>query len=252
MPSPMRKVDRPAFSRPPARSATTPGTAVLFDDLPQAQWMLSDRGYDTDWYRDAFSDEGYNGLHSGPKIPPHPHRIRQAALPVPEPYRDYGGPSEGLAPRRHSLRSIPERLILRCCPRCHRHLLTLINESLAFTRPPAALVRVTDVGRCLAIELVRYRYIVARARRRDAAEASRQCRHAPSPRSDLVSCASDRPVRDTRMPPPPGWRAAATIVRPAFRPAWALWRCSATRRARLALPRYRPSCRSTARHRPPR
>lgn len=110
MPSPMRKVDRPAFSRPPARSATTPGTAVLFDDLPQAQWMLSDRGYDTDWYRDAFSDEGYNGLHSGPKIPPHPHRIRQAALPVPEPYRDYGAPSEALAPRRHSLRSIPERL----------------------------------------------------------------------------------------------------------------------------------------------
>ena len=29
------------------------GAAALLEDLPKAQWMLGDRGYDADWYRDA-------------------------------------------------------------------------------------------------------------------------------------------------------------------------------------------------------
>jgi len=29
------------------------GAAAPLDDLPPAQWMLDDRGYDADWYRDA-------------------------------------------------------------------------------------------------------------------------------------------------------------------------------------------------------
>ena len=29
------------------------GAAALFDTLPKAQWMLADRGYDADWFRDA-------------------------------------------------------------------------------------------------------------------------------------------------------------------------------------------------------
>ena len=29
------------------------GAAALLDDLAKAQWMLADRGYDADWYRDA-------------------------------------------------------------------------------------------------------------------------------------------------------------------------------------------------------
>jgi transposase len=97
------------------------GAAALLDDLPKAQWMLGDRGYDADWYRDA--------LHSGPKIPEHRHQIRQAPLPKPEPYRDYVRPSEGLASRRHTLRSMPDRLLFCHRPRRNRHLLALINES---------------------------------------------------------------------------------------------------------------------------
>jgi hypothetical protein len=27
--------------------------AVLLDDTPKAQWLLGDRGYDADWFRDA-------------------------------------------------------------------------------------------------------------------------------------------------------------------------------------------------------
>ncbi len=29
------------------------GAAVLLDDLPKAQWLLGDQGYDADWLRDA-------------------------------------------------------------------------------------------------------------------------------------------------------------------------------------------------------
>src|SRR3546814_12967703 len=33
------------------------GAAALLDDLPKAQWLLGDRGYDADWFRDARSEE---------------------------------------------------------------------------------------------------------------------------------------------------------------------------------------------------
>jgi transposase len=75
------------------------------------------------------SDKGHNALHSGPKISDHARQIRQAPLPKPEPYRDYVPSSEGLAPRRHPLRPMPDRLLLRCGPRRYRHLLAMINES---------------------------------------------------------------------------------------------------------------------------
>jgi transposase len=34
------------------------GAAALLDDLLKAQWMLGDRGYDADWYRDALQAKG--------------------------------------------------------------------------------------------------------------------------------------------------------------------------------------------------
>ncbi|WP_408738245.1 transposase [Acetobacter senegalensis] len=29
------------------------GAAALLDGFPPAEWMLADRGYDADWFRDA-------------------------------------------------------------------------------------------------------------------------------------------------------------------------------------------------------
>lgn len=29
------------------------GAAALLDDLPKAEWLLGDRGYDADWFGDA-------------------------------------------------------------------------------------------------------------------------------------------------------------------------------------------------------
>lgn len=34
------------------------GAAALLQGLPEADWLLADRGYDADWYRDALKDKG--------------------------------------------------------------------------------------------------------------------------------------------------------------------------------------------------
>lgn len=34
------------------------GAAALLDGLPPAEWMLADRGYDADWFRDALEEKG--------------------------------------------------------------------------------------------------------------------------------------------------------------------------------------------------
>ena len=34
------------------------GATALMNDLPEAEWLLADRGYDTDWFREAPIDKG--------------------------------------------------------------------------------------------------------------------------------------------------------------------------------------------------
>ena len=43
------------------------GAAALLDDLPKAKWMLADRGYDADWFRDALKDKGIEPCIPGRK-----------------------------------------------------------------------------------------------------------------------------------------------------------------------------------------
>ena len=44
------------------------GAAALLDSLPKAQWMLADRGYDADWFRDASQEKGITPCIPGRKI----------------------------------------------------------------------------------------------------------------------------------------------------------------------------------------
>src|SRR3546814_10315547 len=44
------------------------GAAALLDSLPNAQWMLADRGYDADWFRDALQEKGITPCIPGRKI----------------------------------------------------------------------------------------------------------------------------------------------------------------------------------------
>lgn len=44
------------------------GAAALLDSLPKAQWMLGERSYVADWFRDALQEKGHHALHPGPEI----------------------------------------------------------------------------------------------------------------------------------------------------------------------------------------
>ena len=43
------------------------GAAALLDTLPKAQWLLGDRGYDADWFRDALQAKGITPCIPGRK-----------------------------------------------------------------------------------------------------------------------------------------------------------------------------------------
>jgi putative transposase len=48
------------------------GAEILLDQLPCAKFMLADRGYDADWFRDGLHDKGIE-----PCIPPRKNRKLQ-------------------------------------------------------------------------------------------------------------------------------------------------------------------------------
>jgi len=62
------------------------GAAALLDDLPKAQWLLGDRSYDADWFRDAPEAKGIQPCIPGPQIAQRAGQIRQAPLPAPQPH----------------------------------------------------------------------------------------------------------------------------------------------------------------------
>jgi transposase len=43
------------------------GAAALLGSLPKADWLLADRGYDADWFRDALKDKGIKPCIPGRK-----------------------------------------------------------------------------------------------------------------------------------------------------------------------------------------
>lgn len=43
------------------------GAAALIDALPKTQWLLADRGYDADWFRDALEEKGIKPCIRGRK-----------------------------------------------------------------------------------------------------------------------------------------------------------------------------------------
>lgn len=45
------------------------GARLIVDALPPAKWLLADRGYDADWFRDALQEKGIQ-----PCIPPKKNR----------------------------------------------------------------------------------------------------------------------------------------------------------------------------------
>ena len=45
------------------------GAAALLGSLPEADWLLADRGYDANWLREALNDKEIKGLHPRSEVP---------------------------------------------------------------------------------------------------------------------------------------------------------------------------------------
>ena len=106
------------------------GAAALLRELPEADWLLADRGYDADWFRDAFERQRDKALHPWSKEAQDPCEIRQATLQTAQPDRDHVRSAKGLAQDRHSLRQMPKGVPFRSRARSNRPLLAVnINES---------------------------------------------------------------------------------------------------------------------------
>ena len=43
------------------------GARALLSSLPDAEWLLGDRGYDADWFREALKDKGIHACIPGRK-----------------------------------------------------------------------------------------------------------------------------------------------------------------------------------------
>ncbi len=56
------------------------GAAALMNTLPDADWLLADRGYDADWFRDRGIRQGNEALHPWAQVAEQAHSIRQAPL----------------------------------------------------------------------------------------------------------------------------------------------------------------------------
>lgn len=56
------------------------GAAALLGSLPKAGWLLADRGYDTNRFREAWKDRGIRACIPGRRGPQEACEIRQAAL----------------------------------------------------------------------------------------------------------------------------------------------------------------------------
>jgi transposase len=58
------------------------GAAALLDDLPKAQWLLGDRGYDADWFRDALQAKGTSPASRAANRATSPSGTTSAAIAV--------------------------------------------------------------------------------------------------------------------------------------------------------------------------
>ena len=55
------------FSMTAGQVSDYTGAAALLGSLPNAEWLLADRGYDADWFREALKDKGIKPCIPGRK-----------------------------------------------------------------------------------------------------------------------------------------------------------------------------------------
>jgi transposase len=78
------------------------GARALLKGLPQVDWLLGDRGYDADWFREELKDKGIR-VHPRSKAAQGEREIRQASLQKPQPHRDHVRQTQRLATGRNTV-----------------------------------------------------------------------------------------------------------------------------------------------------
>ena len=79
------------------------GAAALLDSLPSAEWMLADRGYDADWFREALEEKGIKPCIPGRKSRSKPVKYDKWKYTKTQPYRNHVRQAQRLETGRNTL-----------------------------------------------------------------------------------------------------------------------------------------------------
>ena len=104
------------------------GAAALLDSLPRAQWLLGDRGYDADWFRDALQAKGITPCIPGRKTRTEPIRYDKRRYKRRNRIEIMFGRLKDWRRVANPLRSLSDRLPVRHSPRRHRPVLAMSPE----------------------------------------------------------------------------------------------------------------------------
>ena len=104
------------------------GAATVLPDLPDADVLIADKGYDSDWFREALTDLEIDALHPGPGEPQGADPLRRRPLQAAQPHRAHVRQAQGLATHRHPIRPLRPHLHERHLHRRNRHLLVMSPE----------------------------------------------------------------------------------------------------------------------------
>jgi len=79
------------------------GAAALLGSLPAAEWIIADRGYVADWFRDALKDQWKRPLYPWREVARQSRSLRHAVLSTPQTHRGSVLSAEGMAQGRNLL-----------------------------------------------------------------------------------------------------------------------------------------------------
>ena len=113
------------------RSATggSDGAAVLLDGLPKADWLLGDRGYDADWFRDALEEKAITPCIPGRKPQNKPVKCDKRRYKGRNKIEIMFGRLKDQRRVATRVRQLPDRLAICRRARRHRPVLAVSPES---------------------------------------------------------------------------------------------------------------------------
>ncbi len=101
------------------------GARALLSSLPNVDWMLGDRGYDADWFREALKDKGIRACIPGRKQRKTPVRYDKRRYKRRNRIEIHVWQAQRLEACGYAIRQMPEGLPLRYRSRRNRHLLAM-------------------------------------------------------------------------------------------------------------------------------